>query len=388
MNPGTSVSPSLSPAGTPPRVAVVVTQLGYGGAEKQTYELLRALAGTPEAPVLVICLSEDLHPYGPQIEALGYRMEVIPRQRSFDAIRWARLRRLLLGSGIHVVHAVHLLASAYSFLALWPRRRPRLLPCMRGGATGTGRIRHWTYRRMFRSCPFALVNSLPGTRTLVETLGAPSERLVIIPNGIDFASLRQQADPPRLRKELGLTAETPLVGFVGKNSRVKNVPRFLQTCRQLFPRFPNLQAVLIGTGLDESARTGLAPDLPATQVHFLGARSDLPSLVADLDLLLLTSESEGCPNIVLEALGLGIPVVATDVGDIRLMIGQESCGAVVPREDQGELVLKAGQFLANGRGNRPAVRGAWPRLERDYSLVSMVEQTTRLWRTLAGAMNT
>lgn len=369
---------------SPPRVAVVVSQLGYGGAERQTAELLRALAGTPAAPSLVISLSADLLPYGPQIEACGYRLEVFPRRRSFDLARLLRLSRLLHSEKIEVVHAVHLLASAYCFLAIWPRRVPRLLPCMRGGVAGPGALRHWTYRRMFRASRAILVNSGQGAQTLVETLGALSERLVVIPNGIDFASLRRQADPPRLRRELGLTSSHPVVGFVGKDSRVKNVPRFLQTLRLLLPALPDLHAVLVGTGLDETARRRLAPDLPADRVHFLGQREDLPALMADLDLLLLTSDSEGCPNVVLESLGLGVPVVATDVGDIKQMLDGEAQGSVVPREDQAGLVHAAAQYLTRrGPAARENVRAGWPRLESAFSLASMVEKTASLWAKIA-----
>ena len=100
-----------------PRVGVVVTQFGYGGAEKQTFELLRMLKGTSWQPVGVYCLSNQVDPYGSALRALGYRLVVIPRQFSYDPLRLLMLRRALDRDGVTMVHGVHLLASAYAWLA-------------------------------------------------------------------------------------------------------------------------------------------------------------------------------------------------------------------------------------------------------------------------------
>jgi glycosyltransferase involved in cell wall biosynthesis len=371
--------------GATPRVAAVLTQLGFGGAERQTVALLRRLAGTDWAPALVVCLSEDLEPYGPELEALGYRLDVLPRRGSFDLLRLLRLRRLLRRERIELVHAVHLLASGYCALATRWGRGPRLLPTVRGTVVRPGPLRRAIYRRMFRRCPRTLVNSQRGARFLVEHLGAPAARLAVVPNGVDFDALVRRAASPCLRAELGLPEEAVVVGYVGKDSRVKNVPRFLEIVRRLQARRDGLHAVLIGTHLDEPARARLAPDLPPARVHFLGPRGDVPALLAEMDALVLTSNSEGSPNIVLEALALGVPVVSSDVGDVAAMIPSADLGAVVPPADVDAYVSCLDALLARRRdvhAAAPATRG-W--LDERYGLDAMVRRTTDLWREVLSA---
>jgi len=365
-----------------PRVAVVVSQLGFGGAERQTAELLAALRGRPDEPRLVICLSADLEPYGPRLVELGYRLEVIPRGTSFDLARLFRLRRLFRNERIDLVHAVHLLASGYAFLAAWPGRRPIVLPSVRGAEAGPGALRRLVYRRMFQACPRALVNSSRGARFMHEILGAPADRIAVIPNGVDFAALAAAARPDLLRSELGIPPAAPLVAYVGKDSRVKNVPRAVEVVRRARAAHRDLHAVFVGEGLDEEARGKLAPDLPPGPVRLLGPRPDIPSILAAADALLLTSDSEGCPNVVIEALALGTPVVSADVGDVAEIVGGAGAGMVVPRGDVDAYVAALGRLFGDRSAARAAVRRELPRLEARYGLAAMVEGTLALWREL------
>jgi glycosyltransferase involved in cell wall biosynthesis len=365
-----------------PRVAVVVSQLGFGGAERQTAELLAALRGRPDEPRLVICLSADLEPYGPRLVELGYRLEVIPRGTSFDLARLFRLRRLFRNERIDLVHAVHLLASGYAFLAAWPGRRPIVLPSVRGAEAGPGALRRLVYRRMFQACPRALVNSSRGARFMHEILGAPADRIAVIPNGVDFAALAAAARPDLLRSELGIPPAAPLVAYLGKDSRVKNVPRAVEVVRRARAAHRDLHAVFVGEGLDEEARGKLAPDLPPGPVRLLGPRPDVPSILAAADALLLTSDSEGCPNVVIEALALGTPVVSADVGDVAEIVGGAGAGMVVPRGDVDAYVAALGRLFGDRSAARAAVRRELPRLEARYGLAAMVEGTLALWREL------
>ncbi|MBP7148538.1 MAG: glycosyltransferase [Acidobacteria bacterium] len=369
------------PGGRPgSRVAVVLTQLGYGGAERQTFLLLEALRGGPWEPATVVCMSDHLAPYGPALERLGYALEVLPRRSSFDVARFVALRRLLRGRGVRLVHAVHLLASGYAWTA---RGRAVVLPSFRGALAGSGRLRFAVYRRMLRKSPKTLVNSRRGAKFLVDTFGAPAERLVVIPNGLDFPGLRRDAVPGTLRAELGLGQGAELVGYVGKDSAVKNPGRFVEVVRGLLAARPALHAVLVGERLDEAARARLAPGLPPGRVSFLGPRGDVPSILADLDVLVLTSESEGCPNVVLEALGVGTPVVAADVGDVaEIMAAAPGGGAVVPRTEVEAYTRAIGEVLDLGATSRAGVRGSWPALDARFGLSSMVERTVALWGEL------
>ncbi len=367
-----------------PRIGVVVSQLGFGGAERQTVTLLEELAQDPLRPVFVACLSTDLEPFGAAIRALGYELVVLPRKGSFDASRLLRLRALLRSRGIDVVHAVHLLASAYVY---WATRglRIAMLPSVRGTVVQPGPAKAWTFRRMFRAAPKTLVNSRRGADFIVRHLGAPADRVALVPNGVSFEALRARAVPTRARATLGIPADAPLVAYVGKNSAVKNIPRCVEVIGRVLREIPGSHAVVIGGGLGPADQATLAPGLDRAHAHFVGARNDLPAWLGDADALLLTSDSEGTPNVVLEALGLGVPVVSSDVGDVGSMVLPEG-GAVVPSGDVAAYVEALAGILRDRRAARERVRLRWPHLEERYSVTSMAAATKQLWLGAYGAI--
>lgn len=366
-----------------PRVAVVLTQLGYGGAEKQTVTLLERLAGSDDAPALVICLSSDLEPYARVIREQGYPLAVLDRARSFDLARLWRLRRLLARERIDVVHAVHLLASGYCWLAT-QGARARLLPSARGAVARPHPLRFFIYRRMLRGARFVLVNSERGARFLAERFGAPESALRVVPNGVDFAALRARADARAARVALGIAPEVPLVGYVGKDSPVKNIPRLVAALGEVLAARDDVQAFLAGTRLDDDARARLGAALPRERVHWLGKRDDAPSLIAAANVMLLTSNSEGCPNVVLEAQALGTPVVSTDVGDVPSMLGRgaDAGGDTVAADDVPALVSRTLAWIERGEAGRDAVRARAPWIEARYGVETMVRDTVALWRAL------
>jgi glycosyltransferase involved in cell wall biosynthesis len=368
--------------GDPPRVAVVLTQLGLGGAERQTVELLRRLKGTAWEPVVVICLSNSVEPYAHHVRELGYPLEIVRRRASFDIGRLVWLRRLFRSYEIHLVHSVHLLAAAYCWIACWREPNRAVLPTFRGGNVNHGPVRRYFYKRIIAESSFTLVNSNRGAHVLVSDLNAQPERLVVIPNGVDFQELRERASTPSLRTDLGIAASDPIVGFVGSNRQVKNLPRFVALADRLVQKIPSLRIVVVGPGLDESARTRLAPTLAASRTHFLGPRSDVPSLLADMDVLVITSDSEGCPNVALEALGLGVPVVGANVGDIPQLIATAEIGTVVPADDLDEYLRQVIRYLNIHRDSKTVHRQPSPRFEREYGMEAMIGRTLKLWQHL------
>ena len=236
---------------------------------------------------------------------------------------------------------------------------------------------------MLKRSPRVLANSRRGGRFLVEKLGARPDALEIVPNGFDFAALRARGDRAAGRAALGVAEGVPLVGYVGKDNRVKNVPRFLRVLRGIFEARPDAEAFLAGVRLDEGARARLAPDLPSDRVRFLGVRDDVPALLAASDVNVLTSDSEGSPNTIVEALGVGTPVVSGDVGDVQLMCGEGAAGSVVGVDDESAYVRGCLSWLERGAEGRAAVRARWPALEEAYGMEAMVRRTLALWREVA-----
>ena len=362
----------------PVRVVVAVSHLGLGGAERQTLELLRQLRGTEWAPVRVICLSTNTSPHGESVRALGYPISIVRRTAGFDLARCLELRRILQQDEADLVHAVNWFASGYCLLA--KPRRARVISSIRNSHLPAGLVHRTILPPLVRRAAGVLVNSERGRQLVVGTCKVPPARVAVVPNGIDVDLWRNSGTPGLFRGELNIPAHAPLVAYVGRNSRVKNIPRLLGVARRLFQERQDLQVVLAGDGLDPSLVAGT--DLASvSRLHCLGPRRDIPSLLNDATVLLLTSDSEGMPNVALEALGSGLPVVATAVGDLAQILPPR-CGMLVGRDIE-ELAAAVLHVIANADDYRRAVEAHGPHIKASYSLQEMATRTVEFWSKVA-----
>ncbi len=173
-------------------------------------------------------------------------------------------------------------------------------------------------------------------------LGAPRERVVVIPNGTD-ASLFHVRDRDATRAGLGWPGGWParVVLYCGRIERAKGALDLLDAFARIAPRAPDLGLALLGDGSAMADAKAKAAALGA-RVHFLGARplAEVPLWMGACDLLTLPSHAEGSPNVVREALASGRPVVGTNVGGIPELIGGRDAGdvgALVPAKDPAAL---------------------------------------------------
>ncbi len=357
---------------------MVVSHLGLGGAERQTLDLLGQLRGTAWAPVGVICLSAEDGAHGDAVRAFGYPLSIVPRVSGFDVGRWRALHRLLREHAADVIHAVNWFASGYAILAR--PRGARVVSSIRNSHLPAGALRRLALTRLVRRSDGVLVNSERGRQLVMHTCKLPAARVSLVPNGIDVDRLRSAAISGAFRRELSIPADVPVVAYVGRNARVKNIPRLLGVVRSLLKASPDVRMVLAGEGLDPSLVAGT--DLAAApRLSCVGPRRDIPSLLRDTTVLVLTSDNEGMPNVVLEALAFGVPVVATDVGDLANMLPQ-SCGALVP-PDPEQLASAILRVIADAPAYRHATEGHAASMGATYSSRAMANRTVDVWRAFA-----
>ena len=217
---------------------------------------------------------------------------------------------------------------------------------------------------------------------VIQTCRVPPARVALVPNGIDVDRLRTTTPPGAVRHELAIPLRSPVVLYVGRNARVKNIPRLLDVVRQVLQTTPEAHVVLAGEGLDRRVVDGT--DLAsASRLHCLGPRGDIPSLLHDATVLLLTSDSEGLPNVVLEALASGLPVVATAVGDLAQIL-TPGCGMLVGC-DADQLAAAVLHVIANAADYRRAVEEYGPHLTASHSLQDMAAKTVEVWSRAATA---
>jgi glycosyltransferase involved in cell wall biosynthesis len=160
-------------------------------------------------------------------------------------------------------------------------------------------------------------------------------QFVRIPSGVDLDAVRAEAaGGARVRQELGLSGETPLIGTVARLVPVKGLRYLVEAMPAILRRCPDTHLVLAGDGDERPALEGLARDLAvADRVHLLGFRRDAAAVTAALNLFVLPSLNEGQGRVLVTAMALGVPIVATKVGGVPEVVEDRRQGLLVPAAD-------------------------------------------------------
>ncbi|ALA60771.1 glycosyltransferase [Nitrospira moscoviensis] len=208
------------------------------------------------------------------------------------------------------------------------------------------RFSHKLSCRLARSADLIIANSHAGRRGHVAD-GYPAQKTAVIPNGIDTARFRRNpAARERIRREWGISRDEELIGLVGRLDPMKDHETFLRAAAQLSHVRPAVRFVCVGDGPSayRAALQGRTGALGLSdRLLWAGMRSDMANVYSALDLLVNCSYGEGFSNVIGEAMACGVPCVATDVGDSRLIVG--SMGALVPPKDPMALMKGMQQVL-------------------------------------------
>ncbi|GAB4242210.1 MAG: hypothetical protein Kow00129_00530 [Thermoleophilia bacterium] len=220
--------------------------------------------------------------------------------------------------------------------------------------------------------------------------GVEAGRVEVIPNGLELADLEiheGMADgvpASSLRSELGLTADTPIIISVGRLESVKNQHMLLQVFANLRDQEVSFHGVLVGEGPLAGPLRRRADELRLMDnVSFLGFREDVPRLLAEADVFVLTSIMEGLPLTLLEAMRAGTPVVATGVGGLPEAIALAGNGFAVPEGDAELFALRVRRLLEDGALRRRFAESGRRALREHFSAEVFLEKTVAVYERVA-----
>jgi glycosyltransferase involved in cell wall biosynthesis len=195
--------------------------------------------------------------------------------------------------------------------------------------------------------PHSIVCAAEVSRRAHVAVGYDAARMVVIPNGFDLAGLvATAAQRTALRETCGFGVNDVVVGSLGRFNQDKDQKNFVCAAGRLAQQNPQVRFLLVGrdlvAGNAELARW-LVQTGHANRFVLLGERADVPACLAATDIFCLSSRTEGFPNVVGEAMAMGLPCVVTDVGDAAMLVAD--VGEVVPKEDSVALALGLARVL-------------------------------------------
>jgi glycosyltransferase involved in cell wall biosynthesis len=357
----------------PIRVLELRSVRGTGGGPEKTI-LLGSARTDPQQFAITVCYLRDRRDSIFKVDRTAADLPVdyieIVEAHSFDPSIFKRLRRVVRERAIDIVHAHDYKTN----LLVWLLARfEHVVPLSTShGWTGHSRRELWCYypldKRVLSRFPRVIAVSSDVRNELVEHGAAPS-RVVTVLNGIDHVAFkRDRARQRQIRRALGVHDDDIAIGAVGRLEPQKRFDILLEAFAAIRREHARVKLFIVGDGslsgalASHVARLGLGD-----ACRLLGHRTDVVDLHHAFDLFVQSSDYEGTPNAVLEAMALETPIVATDAGGTGEIVRDRIDGLIVPVGD-GEFLVRA---MRTALDDRPAAlaraASARRRVETDLS---------------------
>jgi len=362
--------------------------MAVGGTQTQLIELLKAL---------------DRRRFDPALVCLTGRGELLAEARE------AGLEVYSNNLPVSIAQA-GLLRNVLRTASLFRRLRPRIAHCYlpRGNVVGTlaaklagvsasitskrglhkprSALESWGTRLADRLASRVIANAKAVAEYAVKREGCEPGKVLVIPNGVDSERFRpmDQATAMATRKALGLLPGTKVVGTVTRLRSRKGLDTLAAAITAIAKAMPEARAVVVGDVPPQFLEPAMERAGVADRVVFTGVRRDVPELLSALDVFLLAStDGEGMPNVVLEAMACGKPVVVTDVGGSREVV-PKSGGVVVEPGDAHAMASSVLALLSDPERARVMGESARQEVVERFSIPAMARATERVYLELLG----
>jgi glycosyltransferase involved in cell wall biosynthesis len=354
------------------RILYLVGELGLGGLQRQLCALLERMDRNRYRPAVAVWNFNEDEPYVREIRKLGVPLHCVSGKQSRLSKLWA-FRRLVQQLKSEVVHSYSFYTNFAAFLATVGTK-----------TISIGSVRSNFNRDKKNSGPvlgnlnarwprYSIFNSSASAQNArhSKSLFVPPQMLVVR-NGLDLQ--RFQISP------LSNSGPVRIVG-VGSLLPDKRWDRLLRATSELKKRGLNFEVKIAGTGplkqeLEQEARELTLND----HVSFVGHTKDIPKFLSNSTFLVHTSDAEGCPNAVMEAMACGRAVVATDAGEVPFLVDDRKTGFVVPLGDDAALVEQLAKLITDHELSAQLGIAGRAKAEREFGADRLVAETLAAYR--------
>ncbi len=332
--------------------------------------------------VAVYC-THVLGPLAADLEQSGVAVHHHPIRRRLDHwTRPVRIYRFLRGFRPDVVHTQHMAAFLDAALATRLAGVGALVHTDHSKYYPTEKRRYLLAERVLSGLADAFCAVSRHTRReLAQHEGIPESRIEVVYNGFDFEALPGERDRAEIRSALGIPPDAPVLGAIARLEWQKGLDLLVAAMPRVLRQLPAARAVIVGGGSREEELRRQIEELGlGRRVHLAGWRTDATRFLAAIDLFVMSSNFEGMPIALLEAMAMSLPILATAVGGVPEMVEDDVSGRLMRDRDPHSFGRTAAEMLGDAERLRRYGRAGRQRYERDFRVASMVDSYDRIYR--------
>ena len=355
------------------RILYLVGQLTPGGLERQLCYLLQAMDRGRYRPAVAVWNFAEADVYVPRIRALNVPMYAFSNMPSAAKLR--AFRRLVRQLEPEVVHSYSFYTNLAAYWGVWGTQSVAF-GSIRCDFTSEVKDTGPLLGRLSARWPRDQISNSSLAAETVRRWQSPfvPRRLFVVRNGLDLEQFRSAP--------LTARGKIRIVG-VGSLEPRKRWERLLRAARELQRREYDFAVQIVGDGPLHGSLKHQAHSLGvADRVEFIGYSENIPSLLTNATFLVHTSDSEGSPNVVMEAMASGRAVVATDAGDVPTLVEDGKTGFVVPRGDEATLLARMVTLMTDYDLCRRMGEAGRAKAEQQFGLDRLVSETLAAYRAM------
>ncbi len=380
-----SLEQTLEQIREPSHVTLYIDTVAFAGTERHLLDLALGLSGIG-VPVTLACPAES--PLMARASTLGVSVAAVPRGRAGEA----RAVRALQGFLCHersILHVHNGKTTLQAALALQLGGRGRVVKTQHfvspahASYTGlkaslSGAAHAWVNRRV--SGFIAISEAV--RHQMLERGEAPAERIHLVPNGMSGVEASPEA-AAGIRREFGIGPGTPLIVCVARLEREKDILTLLRALPKVRVGVPDVRLLVAGEGAERAALEAAVQELGiADAVQFAGFREDARAAIAAADVFVLPSLEEPFGLVLLEAMALRRPIVATAVGGPLEIVVNGVTGRLVPSAQPAALASALQELLTDSEMRHKMGISGYERYLENYTAQRMAEGTLSVYRSV------
>lgn len=315
----------------------------------------------------------------------GCPIHQVAERRAFDVPAVRQLLEICHDLDINVWHG-HDYKTDVLGLILRRRHPMKLVTTVHGFTRETWRTR--LYYHLDNAALLGYDHVIAVSPPLLEHCalrGVHPDRLSYVPNAIEPDEWTRTMSRAEAKAAHGVAADELVMGVVSRLSGEKGVDRAMRTLAILRAQFPNLKLHLIGDGPERETLGELAKRLGVLDaIKWYGWRADARRFYEMMDVLLLPSHTEGLPNVLLEAMAMGVPVAATSVGGVADLLDRGRCGVLLDSNLPNTWATRIAPILADTSAGDFQAQMARDRIERHFTFETRMRRIARVYHGVLG----